>query len=561
MSTGTSAEGPARTRDDGAPSTRGDGVARGSVLMASGSLVSRGLGVVRTSLIAGLFGTHTASGDAWQVANTLPTTVYMLLAAGVINAVFVPQLAKAAEQPDGGKDFVDRLITLSLLCLGGVTLLAIPLAPWLVTAFASHWPESTFNLSVQFAYVVLPAIFFYGLYAVLGQILSAKNHFGAYGWAPAACNIVWLAGLAAFMLMYPGKGAKVEEWTGPMILIVGGSLTAGVALQALVLLIPLWRIGWRYRPRFGFRGVGLRSASHVAGWTFAGIAITQAAMAVTSNVLTSSNGKGVSRLGYDSVFFLFMTPHGLISVSLATALFTAMSTAAAHGNLIGVRAQLRRGLRLIGVATIPTTIAGLCVATAGTAIVFPANDLADTRAMADVFLLLILALLPYGVMFLVQRVFYAFEDAKTPFYLSALAAAIFAGVSWGASWVLQPQHLALGVAAAATLSDIVAAIVGMRWAADRLGGMQLLDVWETWTRSLFASLGAGLLTLFVIGVCQVFVPGRLGALVILICGGAFYGVTYLGAGRWLRIRELDDLLGPVLKRLPGGMGRSGRHRP
>ena len=562
--------GPASPGSPAGPASpgRGDGVARGSALMASGSLVSRILGVIRTTMIAWVLGVLTAAGDAWQVANTLPTTVYMILGAGVINAVFVPQLTRAAERDDGGTEFVDRLITLSLLVLLGATVLAVPLAPVLVWFFAPHgeheWPGATFDLSVSFAYVVLPAVFFYGLYAVLGQVLNAKNKFGAYGWAPALSNVVWLIGLGAFMIIYPGQGRAVGDWHGGMIALLGGSLTIGVALQALVLLIPLWRGGWRYRPRFGFRGVGLRTAGHVAAWTVAGIAVTQVALAVASQVLASVNGEGVGRLGYDSAFFLFMTPHGLISVSLATALFTAMSTAAARRDLFGVRAQLRRGLRLIGVATIPTTIAALCLANAGTAVVFAGNALEDTRQLAQVFMILVLALLPFGVFFLVQRAFYAFEDARTPFYLSLVAAVVFAVGSLLAQ-VLAPGQRAMGVALAATVSDVVAAGVALKWVAARLGGMRLADVVETWTRALFASLVGGLWSLLFVGVFQAVLPNRVGALLTLVLAGAVYVVVYVAAGRWLRIRELDELLGPVRRQLSGRLSgrwpRRGAARP
>ncbi|MCA0438284.1 MAG: murein biosynthesis integral membrane protein MurJ [Austwickia sp.] len=546
------------------PSGSGDGVARGSLLMASGSLASRVLGVFRMTLIAWVFGVVTSAGNAWQVANTLPTTVYMLIAAGVINAVFVPQLTRAAQRPDGGREYVDTLITLALLLLGGATLVAIPLAPGLVWLFAPHdpaWPGATFDLAVAFAYVVLPSVFFYGLYAVLGQVLNAQNKFGAYGWAPALCNVVWLIGLAAFLIAYPGQGRAVEDWRTPMIVLIGGSMTVGVALQALALLIPLLRSGWRYRPRFAFRGVGLGTAGRIATWTVAGIGATQAALAVASQVLNSVTDGHVGRLGFDSAFFLFMTPHGLISVSLATALFTAMSSAAARQDLYGVRTHLRRGLRLIGVATIPVTVAGLCLANAGTAIVFAGNPLEETREVAQVFLVLVLALLPFGVFFLVQRAFYAFEDARTPFYLAMIAAVVFAVGSLAAMAVPSGQR-AVVVAIAATLSDVVAAAVGLRWVTARLGGMRLLDVAESWTRALFASLVAGLWTLLFVGILQALLPGRGGAVLTLILGGGVFVVAYLATGRWLRIRELGELLGPVLRRVPrlgaayGGRGRA-----
>lgn len=272
-------------------------------------------------------------------------------------------------------------------------------------------------------------------------------------------------------------------------------------------------------------------------------------------------GEGVGRLGYDSAFFLFMTPHGLISVSLATALFTALSTAAARRDLFGMRTHMRRGLRLIGVTTIPTTVAALCLANAGTAVIFWGNPLEDTRRLAQVFMVLVLALLPFGVFFLVQRTFYAFEDARTPFYLSLIAAVVFAGGALLALAVVPPGLRAVAVAVGATLSDVVAAAVGLRWVTARLGGMRLLDVAETWTRALFAALVAGLWTLLVVGVLQAVAPTRLGAVLVLLLGGIVFAAAYVVFGRWLRLRELDELLGPVLRRLRRGRIGVAQSRP
>ena len=531
----------------GSPDERSS-IVRGSAAMASGSLASRILGVVRNSMIVALFA-HSIAGDAWEVANALPTTVYTLLAGGVVNAVLVPQITRAARRDDGGRDFVDRLITVSLLGLAGVTVLAIPLAPLLVRIFASpSWSPETFDLSVQFARIVLVAVFFYGLYAVLGQVLTARNRFGAYGWAPALANVVWIIGLTVFFVRYPGRGRDVGDWNEEMILLLGGSLTVGVALQALILLVPLYRGGWRYRPRFGFRGVGLGTAGRVAGWTVAALAVTQAALAVASQTLTSVQGQGVGRLGYDQAFFLFATPHGLLTVSLVTALFPTMSRSAASRDLPAMRGNLRRGLRLLAVATIPTTIAGLCLAKAGTRVVFAGNTSEVTDGIAAVFSVLILALFSYGILFLVQRAFYAFEDAKTPFYLSLIAAGVFA-VGALAALALPPESRALGVAVAATVSDLIAAWVGLRWIRGRLGGMRMLDVAEVSTRTLFASLLAGLATLAVVAVFQAFVPGRVGALMTLLLGGAAFVGVFLVVSRWLRVGEVSEVLAPISRRL------------
>jgi len=96
-------------------------LARSTAGMASGIIASRVLGVVRASMQLAVVGTMLA-GDAWDVANTLPNIIYLLLAGGVINAVLVPQITRAANHADGGREYVDRLLTISIT---GIAVIAV----------------------------------------------------------------------------------------------------------------------------------------------------------------------------------------------------------------------------------------------------------------------------------------------------------------------------------------------------------------------------------------------------------------------------------------------------
>ena len=113
-------------------STTTTSLARHSAVMAAGSAVSRVLGVVRQSMIVTVFGTTLAS-QAWAVGQALPNTIYLLLAGGVLNAVLVPQITKAFADADGGRAFVDRLLTLALLGIGAVVGIGIGLGTLAMT--------------------------------------------------------------------------------------------------------------------------------------------------------------------------------------------------------------------------------------------------------------------------------------------------------------------------------------------------------------------------------------------------------------------------------------------
>lgn len=522
-------------------------LAKASALMASGSLVSRILGVVRASMIMAIFGMSLA-GDAWAVANMLPNTIYTLLAGGVLNAVLVPQITAAQNRPDGGREYVDKLITLSIIVLALITLAVIPLTPFLVDLLSSsNWDPATSGLSVAFSYIVMPAIFFYGLYAILGQVLNAREKFGWYMWSPVLCNIVWIAGLGWFIRTYGSGIGDPGAFDTRMIWLLAGSLTVGVAVQALVLLIPLSRSGFRYRPSFGFRGVGLGSVGKVAGWTFAALVIAQIGLIIQSRVLTSVEPGYAGKIPYDQAFLLFMTPHGLITVSLVTALFTSMSKAAAEKNTEGVVTDFRRGTALIGVATIPIVLGTLALGTSLTALIFAGNSRAATDAIGYLTMAMMLGLPAYGVYYLCQRAFLAHGNARTPFYMQCVNTGVGVALTLAAS-LLGSEWRAVGVASGQAVSNIVSAAIAVWWVRRVFGELDLHDTVRTWVRALVAALPAFLVTYGIFLLCQVFLDGATQAVVALLAGGAAFVALYLAASHRMRIEEVRDLTGLVTAR-------------
>ncbi len=535
-------------------------LARSTAGMAAGTIASRVLGVVRASMQLAVVGAF-LTGDAWDVANTLPNIVYLLLAGGVLNAVLVPQITRAASHPDGGREYIDRLLTISIIGMAIIAVVFTLGAGLLVRLYSTQaWTADQRSLSTAFALICMPQIFFYGLYTLLGQVLNARNRFAAYMWAPAVANLVAIAGLSYFLLNYPHR-AQVAGWTSPMIWVLAGSATAGVAAQALVLVVPLWRSGFRFRPRWGFRGVGLGTASTVALWTFGALVVSTAGFIVTSQVLTYAGKAGATahvvvpgKISYTNAFLIFMLPHSLVTVSLVTALFTRMSRAAHAGDLGEVRSDVTKGMRLTAVATIPATVGALVLGFAATATLFQGNTEAETRGIATVMMAMMFGLVPFGILYLLQRVFYSFEDARTPFRMQIVVTGV-ATIANLASLMLPLPWIAVGVGAGQALSNLAGMAVGLVLVRRRLEGLPLRDVARTYVRLGVASvLAAAAAYLVLQGVGQV-LHGKLYNPVALLSGALVFAAIYVVVARRLRVREIDDLVQPVLERvrrvLPG----------
>ena len=529
-------------------------LARSTAGMASGVIASRILGVVRASMVLAVVGA-VAAGDAWDVANTLPNIVYLLLAGGVINAVLVPQITRAASHADGGREYVDRLLTISISALAVVTVVFTLAAALLVGLYSSsNWEADTRSLSIAFAFICMPQIFFYGLYTLLGNVLNARNHFAAYMWAPVLANIVAIAGMAFFLVAYPQQAQPVS-WTSPMIWVLAGSATAGIVAQALVLIVPLWRSGFRYTPRWGFRGVGLRTASTVALWAFAALGVSTLGFIITSRVTTYAGQAGSlagltvpGKISYSNAFLVFMLPHSLVTVSLVTALFTRMSRAAGAGDLDGVRADVDRGMRLTAVATVPATVGAFVLGFAATATLFFGVSTAESRGIATVMMAMMVGLVPFGLLFLLQRTFYAFEDAKTPFMLTVVVT-IIATLANLASLLLPLRWIVVGVGAGQALSNIVGMAIGLVLVRRRLNGLPLSDVTRTYARLFVASVVAGAAAILVQLGLGLVVEGWLYSPVRLMAGGVAFAGVYLVVARRLHVHEIDDLVRPMLDRV------------
>jgi putative peptidoglycan lipid II flippase len=538
---------------------------RSSALMASGTLVSRILGLVRVILLAGVLGLlDSPAGNAWQTANTLPNTIYILLAGGILNVILVPALTRAMEHEDRGRDFTDRLLTLAVLGLIAITVVFTAGAALLTQFFALTWSGEQLALAVAFAYLCLPQIFFYGAYTLLGQILNAQERFGWYMWAPVANNVVAIAGIVVFGAMYPeAKQLGPGDWTAPMIWLLGGTATLGVLVQAAVLLPPVLRSGFRWRPRWGFRGVGLGAASRMALWMLAVIGVSQAGMWLSTNVLNRASDLDRSAAGkivYENAFLFFILPHSLITASLITAMFTQMSRSAHAEDLPSLRAQFDHGLRLLLVAIVPISLALFLLAPSVTAVLLFNNTLEETQATAHVTMALLVGLAPYAAYILSARIFHAFQDGRTPFRLQLVITGVsVVGILVAAA--LPPTVTAIGVGLSQALGQSVAAVLGVLWVRRRLRGMSLGAVRRTFTRVGLAAVVAALPTLFVVVLAQRVLDGRPAAVVILLLGVPTYFGLYAVTAHRLGVHELAEAAEPVLRRLRRRGARSAAAQP
>jgi len=474
--------------------TDGDGsLGRAGVFLASGTIASRILGFIAAIILARTLGTVGSGADAFALANQLPNNIYALVAGGILTAILVPQIVKATSHSDGGQAFVNKIVTLGFLIFIAIAIIATLLAPLLVLLYAQQGGDGArgfspddIALATALAYWCLPQVLFYALYSLLSEVLNARKVYGPFTWAPVVNNVILITGLLVFAgVFWRVDTSDALAWTPGMITLLGVSATTGVAGQACVLFLFWKRAGLRYRPDFQWRGVGLGQTGRQASWLFGMILVTQLAGIVQSNVASLATAGGEAGLAILRFSWLiFMLPHSVITVSLATAYFTNMSHRAKEGALGQLADTFVDAVRRIGMFIVLASV-GLVIVAGPFARMFSAEE-KSVDQMSLVIVGYSVGLLPFTLVFLLQRVFFALDDTKTPFVLQLVHASVFVAL---VSQVprLGTDQIALGIAVATSAAAGAQLVVGLLVLRRRLRGIRLRRIIPAFAVFLFAA--------------------------------------------------------------------------
>ncbi|WIB36085.1 murein biosynthesis integral membrane protein MurJ [Curtobacterium sp. MCJR17_043] len=539
----------------------GRDLGRASALLAVGTMVSRLLGFAKTFVLAYAIGqANSRAADAFAVSNQLPNNIYALIAGGLLSAVLIPQIVRSMSQNgDGGRAYVNKIVTLGGSVFVVITVIATLLAPVLVRVYAAQaddgkgFSPAATDLAVAFAFWCLPQILFYAMYSLLGEVLNAKQVFGPFTWAPLINNVIAIAGLVVFIALFGNRtmNAGTEDWTPLKIAVLAGSASLGVLAQAAFLPFFWKRAGLTFRPDFRWRGVGLKATGTAAGWLFAMILVTQLAGIVQSRVASLGSGNAGNAV-LQNAWLLFMLPHSIIAVSIATAYFTRMSHDAERGDLAAVRRNLSLSLRIVGLFTVFSAVALMVVAVPFGRMF--SNTFEGAVSIGGVLLAYMPGLVLFSMLFIIQRVFWAMHDHRTPFLMQLVQSGLFV-IGALAVTALPGQVIGLAVAACTTVAGSAQTIVALVLVRRRLDGIEGPVVTRSHLQFVVAALVAGAVGLVVVHFFGAFrqdgfaMADFTSAAITVVLGGVVMVAVYFGVLAAIRNAEVRSAVDLVRARL------------
>ncbi|MFC4427362.1 murein biosynthesis integral membrane protein MurJ [Deinococcus navajonensis] len=417
------------------PVGTGKSVRANTLIVMAGTLGSRLSGIVR-QIIINRFGSGLT--DAFLVAVTIPNLLRELLAEGALVNSFIPvyKSLDVTERKALAQAFSGLLIAVNLILMGA----GILVAPAVVDALLAANSNVDRSLAIYMTQMVMPFLMLISLSAVAMGLLNADEHFKESSFAPVAFN---LASIAALLVLPHSATWLAFGW------LVGGSA------QLLVQLPALRRFGLLPLPMLRGHPALPRVLRQMAPFTLTAGARQFLNLYVLGLLTNAQLFPAGTRTGYGNAESLFTMVNGLFVVSPVLALFPRFSQRAAEGDWSGFRSLTAQALRTTTFLAAP--MSALLVALAPYAVsLFNLNrtfELPKFEAGAGILTGWALALVPWAIVTVLLRTFYARERTREAVMVSAVGFVLEVGLYR----LLVPSLGLLGFGLSTTISGLLMA--------------------------------------------------------------------------------------------------------
>lgn len=428
--------------------------------MAAGTLLSRVTGLVRTGALAAALGA-TSLADAYNVANTVPTMLLVLVTGGTLSAVLVPLLVRD-DDLDARRRRAESLGAAVLAVTAVAALGMVLLAPLLARGFglglgAADDRDAFVRTATLLLVLFAPQVVAYGLSVHAVAVLQAAGRLALAGLAPVATNLITIGAVAVYLLT-GGPSAVAEVSTG-QLLVLGAGTTLGVAAMTALQLAGARRVlpGLRVvrRPRLDET---TRELLRLGRWTLLYVGANQVGLVIVLALATSLSG-GAS--AYQWAFALMQLPFAVVAVSVLSALYPRVARAALDDRR-RYAALLAQGLRTLLLLLLPAALVLLLLAEPVVSLLlgYGAVDDRGVALISSALRWFGVALLPFTAFQLLTRASYALRDTRTPALVN-VAVNIVNVVGAGLALVLSsgPGGALSGLAAAYAASYVVGCLL------------------------------------------------------------------------------------------------------
>jgi putative peptidoglycan lipid II flippase len=531
---------------------------RATAIVTGALLVSRVLGLLRTSLFAYTFGAN-LQADAFTNAFTLPDTIFNIVAGGALASAFIPVFTGfliEKRDKDAAWKLASSALNLSILALTIFAALAFVFAdPFLRLTLPSLFDCKVSApicqegpLVVNLTRVMLLQPIFLGGATIAIAILQARQHFLLPAIGQVIYTVSLIGGIIATLVdnkshMFGGNlGIYGPAW----------GVVAGAALQFVIQIPGLRAASMRYRPTFDIFNPGVREMFRLMAPRIFNAALLYVSVFVNRDLLGILGKTGIT-YGYVTAFTLVMLPIGVFGMAVSQAAFPTLAALVAAGEWNRLRSTIMRTIKGVTWLALPSSLIMIVLATPLTTLFLDHGSFVPSTVplISQPLIFFSIGLLGLSLVEILVRSFYALHDSRTAVEVSVLQFLFVIGLS---IILLQPMG-ASGLALATALGSLGEAVVLLLLLRPRLGGLNLRELGGFTLNVVAASVVAALAALLAYRVGLLVLPvqststaetlkelARVSA--SLLVGLGFY----LGFSRFLRTDDVISL-GSIARRV------------
>lgn len=510
-------------------------------------MISRVTGLVREMVLVFFLEARTLL-DSFDAAYTIPNLLRDLFGEGILSKAFVSTFADV--EAKSGEKAAWRLANLVFnavtVILSIITIIGILVSPYIVSimvkgkGFDAAIPEPNFGLldkrdmTVYLTRVMFPYILLVSLAAVAMGLLNSKGRFGI----PASASTFNNIGFLVFGIMGYYIAPKMGQH--PAIGFAVGELLGG-ALQFVIQVPSMRRVGFRYRPILDFTDPNLKRVMKLIAPAIVGNAALQ--LNIFLNRFFASHGEGWIAWNIRA-FRLMYVPIGVFGVAISTATLPALSRFVARNSMDEYRKTLSYALKMVFILTLPASVGMIALSKPIISALYERGEFGseDTIKVAGALLCYAFGLCGYAGRQIATDGFIALKNMRTPVIVSLFTISFNILLNYIFIFQLGFDHRSLAISTACSVTaNFLLVLVMLRRQVGKFGGRDLASVF---VRALIASTGMGVIAVLTYRQSSHILGNTLSLLVaVIISMPVIYGLY-----RAFRLQEVNQAVGAIVGR-------------
>lgn len=395
---------------------KSDSVLHAAWVIAAVTIISKLIGFVRDIVIANYYGASLVS-DAYYYAYQIPSLSLILLGGvggpfhSATVAVFTKLIPNFSEKPKNEVNTLYSTFMTATTIFFLVISALIFIFPKQIMGLIIHGGSGQMvSLAAQHLQIMTPLLVVGGIVGIYYGILIIYKQFMLPNLSPIIMSMAIIIGIVI---------AAPDDQKGYAL---AWSTTIGAILQLVIQYPNVKKLGFLWKPNFNF--VNNHNFKDITELLFPAVlssTVGQIHIYVDMFFTSYISDGAWTAIGYANRVFQF--PVGILVTAFLVPLFPIFSRLVSNKDFDGIKAYFNKGVGVLFFAAIPIIIGIFTVGVDAIRFVFErgAFDENATFMVAEALWFLSVSILPYVFRDSITRVFYSFNDSKTPFVVAFLS--------------------------------------------------------------------------------------------------------------------------------------------